>query len=153
MLEKKNFYINGAWVAPKNKQNIEVINPATEKACALISLGGKEDINDAVVAAKEAFKSWGFSTKERRIALLEKLYVLYKKRWNDISEAITLEMGAPKDFSTKLQTGTGASHIKSFIKYLKDFEFERGLGEHAKNQRILYEPRCLCINNTVELAN
>ena len=89
MLEKKNFYINGAWVAPKNKQNIEVINPATEKACAVISLGGKEDIHDAVVAAKEAFKSWGFSTKEERIELLEKLYVLYKKRWNDISEAIT----------------------------------------------------------------
>ena len=54
MLEKKNFYINGAWVAPKNKQNIEVINPATEKACAVISLGGKEDVHDAVVAAKLA---------------------------------------------------------------------------------------------------
>ena len=144
MLEKKNFYINGAWVAPKNKQNIEVINPATEKACAVISLGGKEDIHDAVVAAKEAFNSWGFSTKEERIELLEKLYVLYKKRWNDISEAITLEMGAPKDFSTKLQTGTGASHIKSFIRYLKDFQFERGLGDHAKNQRILYEPKGVC---------
>ena len=32
-----------------------------------------------------------------------------------------LEMGAPKDFSSKLQTGTGASHIKSFIRYLKNF--------------------------------
>ena len=144
MLEKKNFYINGAWIAPKNQKTIEVINPATEKVCAIISLGSKEDINDAVLAAKEAFKSWGFSTKEERLELLEKLYVLYKKRWNDISEAITLEMGAPKDFSTKLQTGTGASHIKSFIRYLKDFEFERGLGDHAKNQRILYEPKGVC---------
>ena len=144
MLEKKNFYINGAWVAPKNKQNIEVINPATEKACAVISLGEKDDVHDAVTAAKDAFKSWGFTSKEERIELLEKLYVLYKKRWNDISEAITLEMGAPKDFSTKLQTGTGASHIKSFIRYLKDFEFERVLGDHAKNQRILYEPKGVC---------
>ena len=144
MLEKKNFYINGAWVVPKNQKNIEVINPATEKACAVISLGGKDDINDAVIAAKAAFKTWGFSTKEERIALLEKLYELYKKRWNDIAEAITLEMGAPKDFSSKLQTGTGASHIKSFIGYLKDFEFERPLGEHAKNQRILYEPKGVC---------
>ena len=42
----------------------DVINPATEKVCAVISLGGKEDIHDAVVAAKEAFNSWGFSTKE-----------------------------------------------------------------------------------------
>ena len=53
-------------------------------------------------------------------------------------------MGAPKDFSSKLQTGTGASHIKSFMRYLKDFEFERSLGDHAKNQRILYEPKGVC---------
>ena len=31
MLEKKNFYINGSWVAPEKPSNIEVINPATEK--------------------------------------------------------------------------------------------------------------------------
>ena len=144
MIDKKKFYINGSWVEPKNQNEIQVINPASEKSCAVISLGGKEDIHDAVTAAKEAFKSWGFTSKEERIAHLEKLYELYKKRWNDIAEAITLEMGAPKDFSSKLQTGTGASHIKSFIRYLKDFEFEKALGDHAKNQRILYEPKGVC---------
>ena len=144
MIDKKKFYINGSWVEPKNQNEIQVINPASEKSCAVISLGGKEDIHDAVTAAKEAFKSWGFTSKEERIAHLEKLYELYKKRWNDIAEAITLEMGAPKDFSSKLQTGTGASHIKSFIRYLKDFEFEKALGSHAKNQRILYEPKGVC---------
>ena len=144
MLEKKNFYINGKWVAPKNQKQIEVIDPATEKSCAAISLGGKEDVHSAVIAAKNAFTSWGFTSKEERIKLLEKLYEIYKKRWNDISDAITLEMGAPKDFSSKLQTGTGASHIKSFIRYLKNFEFEKPLGEHAPNQRILYEPKGVC---------
>ena len=84
MLEKKNFYINGEWVAPINSKDIEVINPATEKSCAVISLAGKEDVNNAVIAAKEAFKSWGFSTKEDRVTLLETFYTLYKKRWNDI---------------------------------------------------------------------
>ena len=144
MLEKKNFYINGKWIAPKNQKQIEVIDPATEKSCAAISLGGKEDVHSAVIAAKNAFTSWGFNSKEERIKLLEKLYEIYKKRWNDISDAITLEMGAPKDFSSKLQTGTGASHIKSFIGYLKNFEFEKPLGDHAPNQRILYEPKGDC---------
>jgi len=144
MIEKKNFYINGSWVAPKNQKDIQVINPATEKSCAVISLGGKEDIHDAVLAAKEAFKTWGFSSKQERIELLENFYVLYKKRWNDITEAIIQEMGAPKDFASKLQTGTGASHTKSFIRYLKEFEFEKPLGEHAKNQRLIYEPKGVC---------
>ncbi|MFL2898261.1 MAG: aldehyde dehydrogenase family protein [Candidatus Pelagibacter sp.] len=144
MLEKRNFYINGKWVSPSKQNDIQVINPATEKSCAIISLGGKEDIHSAVIAAKEAFKTWGFSTKEERVSLLETFYTLYKKRWNDITEAIIQEMGAPKDFASKLQTGTGASHTKSFIRYLKEFDFEKPLGEHAKNQRILYEPKGVC---------
>ena len=100
MIDKKKFYINGQWVLPKNSNEIEVIDPATEKKCAIISLGGKEDVDKAVKAAKRAFESWGFTSKEERVKLLENLYTLYKKRWADISEAITLEMGAPKDFSS-----------------------------------------------------
>ena len=144
MIDKKKFYINGEWVDPINKQSLDVIDPSTEKSCATISLGGKEDINKAVNAAKKAYETWGFSSKEERIKLLENLYVLYKKRWADIANAITMEMGAPKDFSTKLQTGTGASHIKSFIRYLKEFKFEKPLGEHAPDQRIIYEPKGVC---------
>ena len=144
MLDKKNFYINGEWVSPKSPKEIQVIDPATEKSCAVISLGGTEEVNAAVVAARKAFKTWGFSSKEKRVELLEKLYVVYKKRWADIAEAITLEMGAPKDFSSQLQAGTGASHIKSFVRCLKEFKFEKILGEHAKNQNILYEPKGVC---------
>ena len=144
MLDKKNFYINGQWVKPNSSEEIKVIDPSTEENCAVISLGNQKDVDAAVNAAKKAFETWAFSSKEERISLLEKLYELYKKRWADIAEAITMEMGAPKDFSTKLQAGTGAAHIKSFIRYLKNFEFEKPLGEHAPNQRILYEPKGVC---------
>ena len=144
MENKKNFYINGQWVTPKSKEVIKVIDPATEENCAVITLGNKDDVNDAVNAAKKAYSSWAFSSKEERIKLLEKLYENYKKRWADIANAITIEMGAPKDFATKLQAGTGAAHLKSFIRYLKNFEFEKPLGEHAPNQRLIYEPKGVC---------
>ena len=144
MDNKKNFYIDGKWVTPNSKKEIKVINPATEEDCAVISLGNKEDVDLAVRAAKEAYTSWAFSSKEERIRLLEKLYENYKKRWADIAVAITTEMGAPKDFATKLQAGTGAAHLKSFIRYLKNFEFEKPLGDHAPNQRLIYEPKGVC---------
>jgi len=144
MENKKNFYIDGKWVTPNSKKEIKVINPATEEDCAVISLGNKEDVDLAVRAAKEAYSSWAFSSKEERIRLLEKLYENYKKRWADIAIAITTEMGAPKDFATKLQAGTGAAHLKSFIRYLKNFEFEKPLGDHAPNQRLIYEPKGVC---------
>ena len=144
MLNKKNFYINGEWIKPNSAEEIAVVDPATEEKCAVITLGNKIDIDMAVKAAKNAYESWAFSSKEDRIKLLEKLYENYKKRWADIAKAITLEMGAPKDFASKLQAGTGASHIKSFIRYLKNFEFEKPLGEHAPNQRLIYEPKGVC---------
>ncbi len=144
MENKKNFYINGEWVTPKSKEEIKVIDPATEENCAVITLANRDDVNDAVNAAKNAYSSWAFSSKDERIRLLEKLYENYKKRWADIASAITIEMGAPKDFATKLQAGTGAAHLKSFIRYLKNFEFEKPLGEHAPNQRLIYEPKGVC---------
>ena len=144
MLDKKNFYINGQWVSPKKPNDYKVIDPSTEEECAVISLGGVEDVNDAVGAAKKAFETWAFSKKEDRIHYLEALYVVYKKRWADMAQAISLEMGAPIDFSTQLQAGTGASHIKSYIRVLKEYTFEEILGDHAPNNKILHEPKGVC---------
>ena len=144
MLNKKNFYINGKWVKPDSEEEIKVINPANEDVCTLITLGNKKDIDTAVSAAKEAFKLWGYSPKEERIDYLEKLYTLYKQRWDDFTNAIVLEMGAPKEFASKLQVGAGAAHIKSFIKYLKEFNFDKPLNDHLANQRIIYEPKGVC---------
>ena len=144
MENKKNFYIDCKWQEPQSKKEIKVINPATEENTAVITLGNKDDVDHAVSSAKKAYETWANSVKEERIKLLEKLYENYKKRWADIAKAITLEMGAPKDFATKLQAGTGAAHIKSFIRHLKSFEFEKPLGDHAPNQRLIYEPKGVC---------
>ena len=144
MLDKKNFYIDGKWVSPIESRNYKVIDPSKEEPCAEISLGGKEDVNKAVSAAKKAFESWAFTSKEERLELLEKLYVIYKKRWAEMAKLISLEMGAPINFSTEMQAATGASHIKSFKRILKDFKFEKDLGEEKNNQKLLYEPKGVC---------
>ena len=78
MENKKNFYIDGKWVTPKSKEEIKVINPATEENCAVISLGNKEDVDLAVISAKNAYSSWSFSTKEERITPLQDTYVSIK---------------------------------------------------------------------------
>ena len=50
-----------------------------------------------------------------------------------MAKLITLEMGAPMKFSTEMQAATGAGHIKSFKQILKDFKFEKDLGEEKNN--------------------
>ena len=143
MYEKYGQFIDGKWQKSLSAETYEVINPATEEPCAEISLGGKKDVDAAVTSAKKAFETWGFTTKEERLNLFEKLYEIYKKNWDQMAKTISLEMGAPIDFSTELQTKTGASHIKSFKNILKNFKFEKTLDEE-KNQTILYEPKGVC---------
>jgi len=144
MLNKNNFYINGKWVSPIEPRNHKVIDPSNEEPCAKISLGGKKDVDKAVSAAKKAFETWAFTKKEERLELLEKLYVIYKKRWAEMAKLISLEMGAPIKFSTEMQAAAGASHIKSFNNILKNFKFEKDLGEEKNNQKLLYEPKGIC---------
>ena len=73
MLDKKKFYINGEWVSPKKSNDLKVIDPSTEEECAVISLGGVEDVNAAVNAATKAFKTWAFSKKEERLYLAKRI--------------------------------------------------------------------------------
>ncbi|WP_440677176.1 aldehyde dehydrogenase family protein [Candidatus Pelagibacter sp. HIMB1587] len=143
MLDKRKFYIDGEWVDPIKKNDFDVINPCNEDSCAIISLGSTEDTNRAVKAAKTAFETWKETSKEERIKLLEKLLTIYKKRFNEMAEAISLEMGAPMDWSTDVQTASGRDHLEDFILRLKNFNFEEHFDEKSNNH-ICYEPIGVC---------
>ena len=143
MLDKRNFYINGKWINPEKPNDFEVINPSNEETCAIISLGEIEDVNKAVEAAKHAFLSWSQVSKDEKIHLIQKLYEIYKSRWDEMTKSISMEMGAPIDWASSAQTSSGAAHIKDFIKRLKDFEFESFFDNKSDNY-IAYEPIGVC---------
>jgi aldehyde dehydrogenase (NAD+) len=129
MIEKREFYINGAWVSPAVPNDMSVIDPSTEQACAVISLGDQADTNAAVAAAKAAFPGWSAAALEDRLSALERLYALYKSRKTEMSEAMSLEMGAPKALSESSQWGAGAWHIKEAIRAARAYEFDRKSGD------------------------
>jgi aldehyde dehydrogenase (NAD+) len=143
MLDKRKFYINGQWVEPNKPNDFKIINPCNEDPCAIISLGSKEDVNAAIKSAKDAFETWKETTKEDRLDYLEKLLAVYKKRSREMAETISLEMGAPIDWATEAQTGSGQSHLEDFILRLKDFKFDEHFDEKSNNH-IYYEPIGIC---------
>lgn len=122
------FYINGAWVEPDTPKPFEVLNPANEQPIATISLGNEADVNKAVAAAKLAFQSFGHSSRDERIALLEKLLEVYNNRYEEMAQSISDEMGAPMNLAIKAQAATGKGHIATALKVLKTYEFEEKLG-------------------------
>jgi aldehyde dehydrogenase (NAD+) len=144
MLDKRKFYINGTWVAPAKANDFEVINPATEEACAVISLGDQADTDAAVAAARAAFEPWTTTSGADRLELLRALLSEYKKRADDMAEAISMEMGAPIDLAGSAQTGSGSWHIQGFIDAFEKLQMEGPLDAEHPSERIIREPIGVC---------
>ena len=140
MSNNQKFYINGEWVDPLSSDTLDVINPATEEAIATIAMGNEEDLNRAVAAARAAFDSWSLTSKEERIAVLEKIIAAYQARMPDLAQAVSQEMGAPMTLANAAQAPAGLGHIMTTLQILKDFEFEEDIG----NARVIKEPAGVC---------
>jgi len=140
MQNAHKFYINGEWVDPITPRLVDVINPATEKPMGQISFGGAGDVDRAVAAAKQAFKTFSKTSREERIGYLEKILKGYKERWDELATAISHEMGAPISFAKGSQAGAGYHHLEAILEALRTFEFETKLG----NTQIRHEPIGVC---------
>jgi aldehyde dehydrogenase (NAD+) len=140
MREHLKFYIDGAWVDPVTPRTHEVIDPATEEACAKISLGSAADVDKAVKAAQKAFETWQFSTVDERLGYLGKILAGYQARMGDIAEAISLEMGAPAWLAKAAQAPSAMAHFAKVMDILKGYKFEEMRGSTL----LRYEPVGVC---------
>ncbi|QEQ96208.1 aldehyde dehydrogenase family protein [Neptunomonas concharum] len=140
MNDLQRFYINGEWAEPQGKQSLVVINPATEQAFATIRLGEQADVEAAVMAARSAFESYSQTSKESRIALLEKIIAGYSERIEDLAQAISSEMGAPIEFARKVQVMAGLGHIKVALSLLKKNDFAKMIS----TTKVIKEPIGVC---------
>src|SRR4029077_13045418 len=140
MLERLQFYIDGKWVDPVEPKTLDVINPATEEPIARISLGSKKDVDKAVAAARRAFETYSKTSREERIALFQKIIAAYQKRYGEIAETISKEMGATTRISPTAPAATGIGHLNQVLQILKDYQFEEVRGQTA----IVREPVGVC---------
>lgn len=120
------YYIDGDWVEPLNSERFELVNPATEEVFGDVALGSAEDVDRAVAAASRALPSFADTSKETRIALLERIIKVYTARQGELMAALTEEMGAPKSLTG--QTGAGVAALRQAVETLRDYEFETRMG-------------------------
>ena len=140
MRDYLKFYIDGAWVDPIAPKTLDVINPANEDVAGRISMGTAADVDVAAKAARKAFATYSLTTREERIDLLERIVAEYQKRFGDIADAITEEMGAPASLAQRAQVPVGIGHLMTAIGVLKTFKFEEDRGP----TRIVKEPIGVC---------
>jgi aldehyde dehydrogenase (NAD+) len=116
------FYIDGAWVEPNSTATLPVLNPATEQQIGLVAMGDATDVNRAVEAASLAFDSFSQTSKAERLALLRRLKEVTKARFEDLAQALCMEMGAPISMAREVQADAAVGHLQDFIDALEALE-------------------------------
>ena len=137
----QKFYINGKWVKPNSTKTMAVLNPATEDLIGEIILGNSEDVDIAVSAAKNAFNSFSKTSKNDRLELLNKIRQISEKRFEDLANAMTSEMGAPHRMAREAQADAAIGHLDGFIDALKKHEEKIVL---SNTDVLLKEPIGVC---------
>jgi aldehyde dehydrogenase (NAD+) len=93
------------WLPLRGAALIEVINPATEQSVASVPLGTSADAEKAIAAARAAFPGFSNWSVSDRLALLGRIRDVYERRLDEIAEAISTEMGAPRPWRNLTRPG------------------------------------------------
>lgn len=120
-------YINGEFVKPKGNQVFDLISPTTNQLIGQVTLGNKQDAQDAIAAAKEAFKTFSQTTKAKRIEYLNRLHEVVSKRKDELIDIMVEEYGGTLQFS-KMSMEFTLSAFTSAIATLEKFDFTKKMG-------------------------
>lgn len=128
MRNLSKFYIDGRWIEPSGARSMTVIDPSTEKVAGRIALGEQADVDLAVVAARKAFETYSLSSRETRVALLERIARGIESRTEDFASAMAQEMGSPRWLVDQVQLPLPKGHIATAIEILKNYRFDEHRG-------------------------
>ncbi|MEW4221705.1 CoA-acylating methylmalonate-semialdehyde dehydrogenase [Rossellomorea marisflavi] len=86
-------YIGGKWIESASENTEIVYNPATGEEIAIVKLSTREEVDEAVEVAHEAFKSWSQVPVPKRGRILFKYQQLLVEHWDELAKLVTMENG------------------------------------------------------------
>ena len=117
-----NFYVNGEWVTPCSSDTMPVLNPVNVEQLGEVALGNEADVDRAVAAAVAAFDHFSSWTKDERLALLKRIRTVSEARFEELAQAMRMEMGAPITMAREAQADAAIGHLDGFIAALERLE-------------------------------
>ena len=85
--------INGEFVQSKTTEWRDVVNPATQQVIARVPMATQEELDAAVAAAKEAFKTWRYTPIGTRARIFLKYQQLIRENIKEVAAILTREQG------------------------------------------------------------
>ncbi|NLB90356.1 MAG: aldehyde dehydrogenase family protein, partial [Clostridiales bacterium] len=112
--EKYQLFINGKWVDASDNTTFDVICPADGKKLTACAQATKEDVDKAVDAAWEAWKTWKHTTASQRAAVLNKIADIIDENKEHLAMVETLDNGKPIRETLGVDIPMGAEHFRYF---------------------------------------
>jgi malonate-semialdehyde dehydrogenase (acetylating)/methylmalonate-semialdehyde dehydrogenase len=90
-------YVNGEWVESKSTKTLDVINPGTNEVLARVPLSTREEVEETIQYAVEAFEEWRETPPLTRARYMFTLKNLMEEHFEEVSQILTKEHGKTLD--------------------------------------------------------
>ena len=113
---RDTFYIGGTWVAPHSDRRFTLVNPSTGEQIGTVPEAGREDVDSAVAAAREAFDSgvWPRLAPAERADVMDRFLAAIVARSTDLARAVSIQNGMPIAISGALEAGFGPGVVQYY---------------------------------------
>jgi aldehyde dehydrogenase (NAD+)/betaine-aldehyde dehydrogenase len=135
-LVRDTLFIGGRWVAPAGRGLIDVIDPSDASLYARIPEGAPADAEAAVAAARDAFDAWSRTAPAERADHIESIAAGFKRRSDELADAIAHEVGMPLKMAARVQVGGPLASWSHYAKLAREFAWEERVG----NSLVVREP-------------
>jgi len=106
-----DLFIDGKWQKPKSGKYFDSINPANQNKLSSIAEANSEDVDNAVKAARKAFKPWSLLPASERAKYLYRIARLIQERAKEFSVIESLDGGKPIRESRDIDIPLAAAHF------------------------------------------
>ena len=123
-MEKLRNYINGHYVDPISNQYLDNYEPATGEIYSLIPNSNEDDVNQAVIAAENAFPLWSGMSAEERSAILVNVSEGIERRMDEFVAAESRDNGKPVSLAKSVDIPRAVSNFHFFATAILHFSSE-----------------------------
>ncbi|OTG79691.1 methylmalonate-semialdehyde dehydrogenase (CoA acylating) [Acinetobacter sp. ANC 5054] len=140
--------INGQFLESKTQDWQDIVNPATQEVLGRVPMATLEEVDAAIAAAQEAFKTWRLTPIQARMRIMLKLQDLIRDNMKQIAAVLTAEQGKTlADAEGDIQRGLEVVEHACSIGTLQMGEYTEGVARGVDTYT-LQQPLGVCAGIT-----
>ena len=133
-------YINGEWREAADGATIKTYNPSNGELLAEIADATNSDVDEAIAAAREAFKTWGKTTPAERAAVLNKIADIIDENAELLATVESMDNGKPIRETAGADIPLASDHFRYFAGVIRAEEGTSTMIDENTLNLILREP-------------